>query len=124
MLIIAISFISEYYYCFEGWLTDHGSSYVFMILCITAQTICAKVMCFSLGAKHRTAVMLAASLGAGAIFSAMLWWNLYISMDINSEALHSAMIFNMLPLVTGAVLLAFQIMFTGFSGRMKAKTIQ
>lgn len=122
--VLIMSFAAEYFYCFEGWLTDPGSSYVFMILCITVQTICAEFICFSLGAKHRIAVMLAASLGTGTVFSAMLWWNLYISMGSDSEMLRSAMIFNMLPLVTGAVLLAFQLMFTGLSGRMKLKAVK
>ncbi len=123
-LLIAISLIAEYHYCFDAWLTDPGSSYVFMILCVTVQIICAEVICFSLGARYRLAVMLGASLGSGAVFSAMLWWNLYISMGSDSEMLRSAMIFNMLPLVTGAVLLAFQLMFTGLSGRMKLKAVK
>lgn len=123
-LLIAISLIAEYHYCFGAWLTDPGSSYVFMILCVTVQTICAEVICFSLGARYRLAVMLGASLGSGAVFSAMLWWNLYISMGSDGEMLRSAMIFNMLPLVTGAVLLAFQLMFTGLSGRMKLKAVK
>lgn len=123
-LLIATSFIAEYHYCFDGWLTNPGSSYVFMILCVTVQIICAEVICFSLGARHSLAVMLGASLGSGALFSAMLWWNLHISMGSDSETLHSAMIFNMLPLVTGAVLLAFQLMFTGLSGRMKLKAVK
>ena len=123
-LLIAISLIAEYHYCFDAWLTDPGSSYVFMILCVTVQIICAEVICFSLGARHRLAVMLGASLGSGAVFSAMLWWNLYISMGSDSEMLRSAMIFNMLPLVTGAILLAFQLMFTGLSGRMKLKAVK
>ncbi len=122
--VLITSFAAEYYYCFEGWLTDPGSMYVFMILCVTVQTICAEVICFSLGARHRLAVMLGASLGSGAVFSAMLWWNLYISMGSDSEMLRSATIFNMLPLVTGAVLLAFQLMFTGLSGRMKLKAVK
>ena len=123
-LLIATSFIAEYHYCFDEWLTNPGSSYVFMILCVTVQIICAEVICFSLGARHSLAVMLGASLGSGTLFSAMLWWNLHISMDNNSETLHSAMIFNMLPLVTGAVLLAFQLMFTGLSGRMKLRAVK
>ena len=120
--VLMISLAAEYYYCFEGWLTDPGSSYVFMILCVAVQTACIEFVCFSLGVGHRVVVMLAASLGTGAVFSAMLWWNLYISMS--NEMLNSAMLFNMLPLVTGAVLLAFQMMFTGFSGRMKLKGVQ
>lgn len=83
-----ISVAAEYYYCFEGWLTDPGSSYVFMILCVAVQTACIEFVCFSLGVGHRVVVMLAASL------------------------------------VTGAVLLAFQMMFTGFSGRIKLKGVQ
>lgn len=121
-VIIAISFVAEYSYCFNGWLTDPGASYVFMILCIAVQAACAEFMCFSLGAKHMRIVMLAASLGSGTLFSAMLWWNLHITMSSDAAAVNSAMTFNMLPLVTGAVLLAFQLMFTGFSGKMKLRT--
>ena len=115
-------FAAEYLYCFDGWLTDPGSSYVFMILCVAVQTACVEYICFSLGARHRWVVMLSASLGTGAVFSAMLFWNLYITMCSDSAMLHSAMIFNMLPLVTGAVLLAFQLLFTGLSGGMKLRT--
>ncbi len=121
-LIFAVMFAAEYLYCFDGWLTDPGSSYVFMILCVAVQTACVEYICFSLGARHRWVVMLAASLGTGAVFSAMLFWNLYITMCSDSAMLHSAMIFNMLPLVTGAVLLAFQLLFTGLSGGMKLRT--
>ena len=124
LLILIASLIMEFFYCFDAWLTDPGSMYVFMILCVTVQIICAEVICFSLGARYRLAVMLGVSLGSGAVFSAMLWWNLYISMGSDGEMLRSAMIFNMLPLVTGAILLAFQLMFTGLSGRMKLKAVK
>ena len=121
-LLIAVSFIAEYLYCFDGWLTDPGSSYMFMILCVGVQAVCAEFICFSLGVRHMRVAMLAASLGSGVIFSGMLFLNLYVTMDSNAAAVHSATVFNMLPIVTGAVLLAFQLMFTGFSGGMKLRT--